>query len=363
LLRAVIDTWTTTTIDPNASNEEQIYFAKRVWNNCDVNDRHLLQPSTVDIFRGLSADNELTPLLEATLTRFLSLTKVGSGKRDDAIRIAAEVVELKRRKAEETPFSVPLTPGEERKIAKHDALMMSGGGVMYDSHLPNSNAVTYVWLMARAIDMMKIPKTTPTDDVFTMCEGMLKFVELHGDKTVVKFTGAVNKWPEIPYQTIDIKPSIQAMISNDDFVTASSEDIDNRLLKNTKLTLKRLYRMVHIFIPSNTHWGLLDQETRVMKRGLIELWTKEEALNAADSIAMSIVWYLSIRRKNISCVMVDHHESSGYAVLSGILGKAPVNQLECPDHVFDFDKHETETYDFDGGDGDDASGGGFDSTN
>jgi hypothetical protein len=290
-----------------------------------------------DAFLQMARDPDMSEMLEAAFTNFMSNMKGGNGsKQADYEEICRKYEMAKAKKKAEGPFTEQCTPGEERLIKKFESMRDENNGP-YETHYPNQNAVTYVYLCAKMMVAMNVPRCND-EQLFSIMSAVFKFIGLHGGKSVVTFVHVINKYEDITINNFDFKPLFQNLINSDHYKVSSADSPDNKLLDNKFLTLKRMYRMVHIFTKEPTQWGLLDQNMQTMKTGLKELWRVESALNASDSFALSIVWYMCIGRRFISCVMVDHHEKSTYRVLCDLLGKPPKSGFTMPRTAFPLDK-------------------------
>ena len=148
-----------------------------------------------------------------------------------------------------------------------------------------------------------------------------------------------NKYDTImgPNSGIDIKDYIKNITTYKHYVTASSDDVSNKFLSNDKLSLKRIIRMVSLFTPVRTCWGLMQVTDSSFMTNLIEMHTIETKLGSKDMVSLSIVWYLAIKRKYMTAVVVDHHELSGANVLATILGSTVRKRFSKPVHAFPLD--------------------------
>lgn len=317
------------------TNEQQVAYARLVFANVKTDKtRETFYPSDTSQFITLARNPDMTPLIADAFETYLSQIKSGdSSKAADYAEICIKYHEAKAIQAAEGPFTPQLTPGQSRLIEKFEAKAAESGP--RDTHKPNENAVTYVYLLGKMIHIMEIPINK---DAVKTIDSILAFIEMHGDKTTANFQKVVNKYPKIVNELgIDIAPMFAKLLNSTEFVTAAAESDDNKYLINHALSLKRLYRMVHMYrAKSRTPWALL-QQTDSLIENLIKLHTMETAVNLPDKKSLAIIWYLCIGRNNMNCVMVGHHECSAANVMAAILGKTPQQTLEAADYAFPFD--------------------------
>jgi hypothetical protein len=317
------------------TNEEQVNFANEVFNNCDAITRPTFLPFDNASFIRLASDPSMTPLITATLEAYESTVVRGSGnpkKAADYADIVAKYEEAKLIEKNQGPFTEQLTPGQERLIRKFEGMVKKP----IETHLPNENAVTYCYLLGKIVYLLELDGEK-AKSVKSIVMKVLNIFELHGDKTMASFNKVLTKYDTMEQGGVDVKPYVLKLINHTEFVTATEASPNNRLLKNNKLSLKRVHRMSYIYTQSSdTPWSLLNMTGKEFSDNLLKLYAAEVAANVPDKKSLSIIWYMCIGRKHMNCVMVDHHELSAANVLSRILGKTQQSTIPAADHAFDF---------------------------
>jgi hypothetical protein len=170
---------------------------------------------------------------------------------------------------------------------------------------------------------------------------VFKYMSAHGQRGNAHLNAQLLKWPTIPgpMSAVDIKPGMTNLLSSEDYITAKSADVNNKYLKNHRLTLKRMIRLVHICSKYNTPWGMLALANAEFTKHLHLMHVVENRLRESEMFSLAMVWYKCINRDNICAIMVDHHEASANNILAETLGKQKKAAIAAKDHAFPFDKN------------------------
>lgn len=331
------------------SNEDQINYAKYLWNVVDVETRKTFLPCDTKWFIDMASDPGITNILTDAFERFNASIKSGGGNAAAYFEIKSKYEQAKRIQQNESPFTQQLTPGQQRLIAKFEARARVER-VKYDEHKPNENAVTYAYLLGKLIYLLGLPLATKEEKQTSrnICKDVLMIVGIHGTKSVSYFQKVVNKYDEIngPNSKINIKPGLINLMRSDQFVTANSSDVSNKYLSNKMITLKRLVRLSYICTSEPTVWGMMGTRDEVFKDNLKQLHALEKKVDSPDMNSLAIVWYLCIGRANINAVAVDHWEASAGNILATLVNKARRNEITPPDYVFPWDKEPSSKFTF-----------------
>jgi hypothetical protein len=326
------------------SNKEQINYAKRIWNHLDKarSCRPLFLKSPNDVFMKLASDPRMTVILQKALK--MHSNGGGEGKGKEAYEeICDKYTRAKAKQAALSEWTPDMTPGEIKLIEKFEAKAKENEGKEFESHMPNENAVTYVFILGRALyeSKMKCDKECPDKML-----DLLTFFAVHGTKTMASLLSVKGKWEKIVGKSgKDIHKEVTNLIESNAFVTASTAGESNKLLPNFELSLKRIIRICSIVTPSNTVWGLLHKvDDSDFIDSLAELFKREEYIEAPDMTSLAIVWYLCIGRGFLTAVMVDHYEESAGNVLRDLLGSDAKEAIDPPNHVFPFGKDVTKRF-------------------
>jgi len=328
-------------------NVDQINFAKIVWNAASVEVRSCFLTTNNDWFLTLAGDPEMTNILIAAVEKHEGGT-TGGGNPEKYMEIVKRIEGLKIKQAgSDNPFNPQLTEKERNAIKKFDdkAKENEEHGAR-ETHHPNESAVTYCYLLGRLIyySELKIMKKQ-IGTVVNIVDDMLRFYSAHGQKTVFLFNEVFNKFTNIigPKSKLDIKPFISSLIENENYVTATGKDENNKFLPNHKLSLKRIIRLVYICTNYKTVWGIMNSKEE-FSASIKKLFMLETSIEAADMNSLAIIWYLCIGRENINTVIVDHWEKSASNQLAVILGNDEQNGFAAPRHAFPLNKNTNEKF-------------------
>lgn len=327
----------------NKSNKVQINFAKKVWNALKPSHRNLLLPCDNPLLR-MASNAKMNQLLNAALDMFNASSAIGdSQKAIDYLNICKQYAELKEKLANEGPFTDQVTEKELAKIAKFEA--KRDEQTPRESFKPNSNAVTYVFLLGKLFYITKLYKDK---DGWKTMKDILLFFGKQGLKSHANLATTINKYETIvgPISNENIKDYLEIIVGDENYVTANGPSEDNKYLDNNKLTMKRIVRIAHICTNVETPWGMLDKFDERNIDSLLEMYELEESISNPDMMSLAIVWYLAIGRSKLSTVMVDHWERSAANVLAQKLGKTGLSTFDPPDYAFPFDKNINETFNF-----------------
>jgi hypothetical protein len=319
----------------DANNETQIKYSKLVFNKTEFNTRHLFMPSDNTAFMTLAADQRMTPLITAALDAH----RQEGGDPDAKARYLASLTkytELMAAKAAEGPFARVLTRTEEDFIVR----FRNRSSEERTSAKPNQNAVTYVYIMLKVLKLMDVQPTSKVKDRVQLMRDILKFFELYGDKTVAHLNFVLNKFDEFngPNSNVNIKPLLIKMMESGEFVTSADNSASAKYLNNNKVSMKRLYRCVHLYTNSSTPWGLLQMvDNDDFIDNIIMLYQAENAVDSPDMKSLAMIWYLCIGRQNMGVVMVDHHSKNAANELAAILNTGGQDDIEDASYAFPFD--------------------------
>jgi len=350
----------------DASNEEQINVAKRVWNEANSKTRSLFLKSPSNQFISIAKNVKLVKIISDALDKFNPrVANDNLKKRLDWLEICSKYQEAKDKQSKITPFSTPMSKGELRLIEKYEA-KLGEPRPQYEKHYPNQSAVTYPYLLAKLIHSAKLTemfpnKSNPPDEIKefvkrakTVILDLLNFIAVHGSKSNANFTKAIQSFETIPgpRSQLDLKEMLQGI--DTDLVSGSNSTVDKHI-PNYNLTLKRLIRLIYITTDHKTPWGLMKSANdgtlnnlENMKKFVDDITTMHQAetmLESRDMFSLSCIWYMCIGRQNICGIMVNQYEESASSVMSNILGK-PIQggSFMNPNCTFDIMKRTDEDF-------------------
>jgi hypothetical protein len=323
-------------------NEDQIAFAKAVWDNGNTKVRGLCITTPNTWFMTLAGNEKMVPIIAAAFDRFDSSVGAGNPQaKEDYEEIAAKVTNLRPHveAAKDDPFYEPQpTEGQIRMVQKFDKKAAENAGAR-DSHKPNEAAVTYPFILGKIMIEMKLDFALDTNMLKLIVDDVLRFCSIHGQKTVHRFSSKIATLDVItgPSSRIDIKPFFSSLLESDDFQTASGASEANKYTPNFKITLKRIVRLVYMCTKYKTVWGLMNARDDFVS-DVVELFELEEEVDSPDMNSLAMIWYLAIERGNIGAIMVDHWERSASNALAMLLNNDQLDPLTPPDYVFPLDK-------------------------
>jgi hypothetical protein len=294
----------------------------------------------------MSTDTTILELLNAAFERYQTNVVVADPQKAmDYMEICRKYEQAKAKQEAQGPFVKMLTPGENRLISKFESRM--GNSQAYEEHKPNQNAVTYPFLLGKLMMMSGIDyESVPVEEAHEIFLDILHFISIHGQQGTTSLNRALATYDEVPgpESGMDVYPLIMSIVESPEFVTAEGASSSNKYLDNSKLSLKRIVRLIYICTEHATPWGLMTLPNDEFKANLKAMYDLENDVNSPDMNSLSMIWYLCIERGNICAIMVDHHEKSASNQLCRFLGNTQQSRLLKPTHVFPFDVGEDHVF-------------------